>query len=124
MIAQTYLLALDLPRGVVLTDPATEERVQVQYRRGFLTLMVSDSAGVEDGPEVTVRRYLLALLGVPSPVPLLRHVEHVDRQMTWAAFNEALRISDKTAAMETSTSELEQLLGQVERLTVARRPAA
>lgn len=116
MIAALALLAAGLLRNVALTDPQTGYRLCVQRRRGFLTLVVADPAGEVGEEPTTVRRYLLALLGVPSHAPLTCHVEPVDSPMTWMALNEALRGSAKTGGMDTSTAELEQLLDQVDRL--------
>lgn len=52
------------------------ERVRVQYRSGFFALVVRALGGVTDEP--TARRNLLALFGVPSPVPSLRQVKRTD----------------------------------------------
>lgn len=116
MIAGLALLAAGLPHNVALTDPQTGYRLCAQRRRGFLTLVVAEPVAEVGEEPATVRRYLLALLGVPSHAPLTCHVEPVNAAMTWMALNEALRSSAKTGGMETSTAELEQLLDQVDRL--------
>lgn len=116
MIAALALLAAGLPHNVALTDPRTGHQFCVQRRRGFLTLVVAEPAAEVGEEPATVRRYLLALLGAPSPAPLTCHVEPVDAPMTWTALNEALRGSAKTGGMDTSTAELEELLDQVDRV--------